>query len=235
MPAVTSDTTFHDLPEVRALLRMQQARITSEASLRPHGHALVLRARADARANPVDTRHLLPVRQHVEGGGLSGDASCHPQALCWHDAAFQLVVVQHAGEALGACDGLLPELARVLAPGGILLWFGLNPCSPWLARLRWTRPSGTVRAPQAVTAGAVRRRLLAEHLSAMRVEWLGPWWRDGGPADAGHRPAPGPLRAAYLLRAVRQQSAAIPLRVSPSRAAAASAGPLAVPSRRACA
>ncbi|MBN8727879.1 MAG: hypothetical protein J0H15_09300 [Xanthomonadales bacterium] len=231
---MSSDTpAFHALPEVRAVLRAELGHIAAEAARRPRGRALVLQACAANRAIGLDTRHLQPVRQHVEAARLAGDAACRPEALPWENSAFQMVVVQHAGEALGGDSGLLPELIRVLAPGGVMLWFGLNPYSPWLARLRWAGRSSPARPPRTVAAGMARRQLMAGHLVATRVEWLGPCWRAEAAPEARAITAAAPLRAAYVVSAIRQQSAPIPLRLRTRRAPAAVASPLAMPSRRA--
>jgi SAM-dependent methyltransferase len=225
-------TPFHALPDVKAVLNAERGRIAAAAARRPRGRARVLQACADNRSLELDTRHLEPVRQHVDGLRLSGDVACEPAALAWEDAAFQLVVAQHAGESLPASDGLLRELIRVLAPGGVMLWFGLNPYSPWLARLRWAGRSGPVRPPRTTAAGVARRQLMAGHLVATRVDWLGPMWRTDSLADA-HPSAAAALRAAYLVSAIRQQSAPIPLRLRRPRTTAAVASPLPLPSRRA--
>lgn len=229
---MNSDSTpFHALPDVRAVLNAERGRIAAAAARRPRGRALVLQACADNRSLELDMHHLEPVRQHVDGVRLCGDMVCEPDALAWEDAAFQMVVVQHAGESLPSTDGLVRELIRVLAPGGVMLWFGLNPYSPWLARLRWAGRSDPVRPPRTIAAGVARRQLMAGHLVATRVDWLGPIWRIDSSGD-GHASAAAVLRAAWLVRAIRQQAAPIPLRLRRPRTTAAVASPLAMPSRR---
>ncbi len=174
----------------------------------PGGRALLLQACHGARGLVVDVAGLELIRQHVEDDHLDGDARCAVDALPWETAAFQLVVVQHAGEGQLA-GALTAETARVLAPGGSLLWFGFNPWSPWLAGLRW-RTRHRAAPPRAAPAERARRSLRALGLVAGTPLYLGPCWPRHGITGPATGPTSVPLRAAYLIDAVRRPPAWIP-------------------------
>lgn len=220
------------LPDVAPLLREELAHVPAQAARQPSGDALLVQACAANRELAIDARHLGLVRLHVRAAGLAGDVVCAAGALPWEDAAFQLVVAQHAGDMSSDADGLVDELARVLAPGGVLLWFGLNPWSPWNAWVRWRfrRDHALARTQHADPA---RRRLLRQRLAPAALEYLGPCW-----PQRAERAAPprllAPLRGAYLITATKQRAMPIPLRQRrPQRMAIQPQ--LATPSRRASA
>jgi len=221
------------LPELAPLLREELERVSLEAMRRPSGRALLVQACADCRQTAVDAGRLVLVRQHLQAQRLTGAAHCDPRALPWEDAAFQLVVAQHVGDALGDSEPLVEELVRVLAPGGVILWFGFNPLSPWLARMRW-KTRGRVTPPQPLHADRARQQLLRQHLAPAALDWLGPSW-PLRVASAHLDTLVGPLRAAYLITATRELVTPLALRRDRRREQVVIAPPLAVPSRRACA
>ena len=110
------------------------------------------------------------------------------------------LVLQHALD--DDREGLLEESARVLAPGGRLWLFVLNPWSPY--RARW-RSSGL----QARDVQDWRRRLrqLGLQPCGEEVSYLGPLWR----MTAGSQVrAPGRLRAVCLLEVEKRTASLIP-------------------------
>ena len=205
-----SDNLFA-LPEVAALLREELACVPAYAARRPAGRALVLQACAANRALAPDTRHLAGVRLHLEPAGFRGDVACAPEALPWEDEAFQLVLAQHVGDVVPD-ERMLAELGRVLAPGGVLLWYGFNPWSPWLAWLHWQARRG-LAVPRTAPADFMRRRFAQHRLAAGELDYLGSCWPQrevpSAPPRAG---ALTRLRAAYLLTATRQRAVLTPLR-----------------------
>lgn len=231
---ITGPDSLFALPDVAALLRDELARVAEHAARQPNGRALLLQACAASRELAVDTRHLSLVRVHAERGRLAGDVICVPDALPWEDESFRLLLVQHVGDALPA-PGLVDELARLLAPGGVLLWFGLNPWSPWLAWLHWQARSG-LSLPHPVHADLARRRLLRRQLAPVSVDYLGACWPPRGAASALHAlRVLTPLRGAYLLTASKQRAVLTPLRPRLVHRRAAIGPRLASPSHRACA
>ena len=111
------------------------------------------------------------------------------------------LILQHALD--DGREGLLEESARVLAPGGRLWLFVLNPWSPY--RARW-RSSG----PQARDAQDWRRRLrlLGLQPCGAEVSYLGPLWRSM--AAGSQTRASGRLRAVCLLEAEKRTASLIP-------------------------
>ncbi len=221
------------LPELDALLREELACVPAHAARQPAGRALLVQACGANRRLPVDVRHLAATRVHLEGGVLRGDLACTVDALPWEDDAFRLVFLQHVGEMLPTDTGLIDELARVLAPGGMLVWSGLSPWSPWRAWMSW-QVRGSVSAPRVLHVVASRRQLLARGLAVAGVEHVGGCW----PPHHVRTVLPrwlGPLRGAWLLLGAKQQAALTPLRPRNLRERVAIRPQLAVPSRRASA
>lgn len=232
---ITGPDNLFALPDVEPLLRAELAIVGEHAARQPGGRALVLQACAANKDLAVDTRHLVSVRMHVEHEKLSGGLVCAAAALPYEDDAFRLVVVQHAGDTLPSRRPLIDELARVLAPGGVLLWFGLNPWSPWLAWMHWQARHG-MPLPRTSPADIVRRRLLRRQLAPVSIDYLGTCWPGRGEASALQRMTLLTLlRGAYLLTASKQRAVLTPLRPRLVRERVAMHPQLATPSRRACA
>ncbi len=173
----------------------------------------VLRALAERPALPwlwlgpveqvsrVDGRGL---RLVASGEGWSGAAACGlPLPLA--SESIGVVVVQHVASTRPSGRALLAECARVLAPGGRLWLFALNPLAPY--RWRW-RGSG-LGASEPLTW---RRRLREAGLAPEPVsQGVGPGWRIG----VDHAPQDGPgLRAAYAVRAEKRAWPLTPVRRS---------------------
>src|SRR5262249_19782270 len=107
------------LPEVEALLREELGLLPAHAARQPSGRALLLQPDAAARALPLDLRHLAGLRLHARGNALGGDIVCSARALPVENEVFQLVFAQHIGDVQPGDNGLVEEIARVLAPGGL--------------------------------------------------------------------------------------------------------------------
>jgi SAM-dependent methyltransferase len=230
---LTGPDNLFALAAVEPLLREEIARVPAWAARRPAGRALLLQACAANRQLAVDTRHLAADRLHAEGRALGGDLRCAGDALPYEDDAFQLVFAQHAGDVAMPAAGLVDELARVLAPGGVLLWCGLSPWSPWLLWTSWQARQG-IAVPRALHAESVRERMLRHGLEDAGITHLGGCWPAPDPSR-WQRLAPSPLRAAYLLAATKRRAILMPLRPRAARERVALHPPLAAPSRRACA
>lgn len=229
------------MPEIEALLREELALLPAHAARQPGGRALLLQPDAAARSLPVDVAHLSAVRLHAKADVLRGDIICSGRALPIEDESFQLVFAQHLGDTQPE-NGLIEELARVITPGGLLLWCGFNPWSPWLAWIHWhTRGGGAV--PQMSNADAVRRRLLRARLAPVALDFVGTCWPRRGieaeqanAQDSRRARLLKPLRGAYLLAARKQRAVLTPLRPRVKRPGVALGARLAgTPSQRACA
>ena len=229
-----SDIPFA-LPDLDALLREELARVPHHAARLPAGRALVVQACAANRSLPVDTRHLGAIRLHADQDVLRGDVLCSANAMPWEDDAFRLVLVQHAGVHGSDANGMIDECARVLAPGGTLLWFGLNPWSPSRAWIHWQARSG-MPLPRVAHADTLRRRMHGVHLSTAALEYFGTCWPRAGVLESLHRhPLMSAFRSAYLICASKQRSVLTPLRPRFARERSAIRPQLATPSRRASA
>ncbi|HEX5121996.1 MAG TPA: methyltransferase domain-containing protein [Rhodanobacteraceae bacterium] len=229
------------LPEVETLLREELGHLPAHAARQPSGRALLLQPDAAAHALPIETGPLTALRLHARGDALAGDLVCSARALPVENEAFQLVFAQHIGDVQPGNSGLVEEIARVLAPGGLLLWSGFNPWSPWLAWVHWhTRGGGAV--PQTLNVDTLRRRLIRSKLAPLAIDYLGGCWpRQGAVLDDDAPPSGfarfiSPLRGAYLLAARKQRAALTPLRPRAVRKSVALNPRLVgTPSQRACA
>jgi SAM-dependent methyltransferase len=223
------------LPEVDVLLREELARLPAFAARRPTGRALLLQPCASSRDIAVDTRHLAALRVHAERAQLRGDVVCSADALPWEDDAFQLVFAQHVGDVLPDAAALIDELVRVLAPGGVLLYFGFNPWSPWLAWIHWQARHG-LPVPRMTPADIARARLSKRGLRPARIEHLGSCWPQRDARDATARSSLlDPLRGAWLIAAEKRRAILTPLRPRNARARMPARPQLATPNRRASA
>jgi SAM-dependent methyltransferase len=232
-----ANESLYALPQIRAVLREELGFLREHAARQPAGRALLLRPHATTRDLDADVAHLAATELHVERDRLGGDVACTPGALPFEDAAFQLVLAQHAGDALPD-EAFAGELARVLAPGGVLLWNAFNPWSPWLAWIHWQ--TRRVAAPQFANAQTQRRRFLRAKLTPVSLRYVGACWpsrRDGAAgADGARSRLLTPLRGAYLLVARKQHAALIPMRPRRKHASVAFGARLAgTPSQRASA
>lgn len=228
--------SLYALPEIRAVLQEELGLLREHAVRQPAGRALLLRPHATARDLAADVAHLAATELHVEDGRFGGDILAAPGALPFEDAAFQLVLAQHAGDALPD-EALAEELSRVLAPGGVLLWHAFNPWSPWLAWIHWQTRGGA--APEFANAKTQQRRFLRARLDPVSVRYVGSCWptrRDDAGTGGARSRLLAPLRGAYVLIARKQRAALIPLRARRKRAGVAFGTRLAgTPSQRASA
>ena len=218
--------SLYALPEIEALLRDELARLPVHAARQPGGRALLVQPDATSRALPFDVAHLTPVRLYAAGDALRGDVICSARALPIENDAFQLVFAQHLGDA-HAEGGVVDELARVLAPGGLLLWCGFNPWSPWLAWMHW-HARGGLAVPPMSNADTLRRRLTRSRLAPVALDYLGTCWprRTVDSEPATQRESRGarwlaPIRGAYLVAARKQRAVLTPIRPRAQRTSVA--------------
>lgn len=233
---------LYALQEIQALLCEELGVLPAHAARQPSGRALWLQPDAAVRDLRADVAHLSLTRLYTAGDALAGDVVCSPHALPMEDESFQLVFAQHLGDTHPLDGGVVEEIARVMAPGGLLLWCGFNPWSPWLAWIHWhTRGGG--RVPQTSNADSVRRRLLRSSLAPMALDYLGGFWprrsvdtQLAHPVEAQRARLWAPLRGAYLLAARKQRAVLTPLRPRVKRTGVALGARLAgTPSQRASA
>lgn len=149
---------------------------------------------------------------------LRGGLSCAPGELPLASESCKLVVVQHLFERLDDPASCVGEIARVLAPEGVLLVLGFNPLSlwrPWLA--------GTARRaclPIRVRTGQSWATTIgAQGIDVLQTRYAGAWspW-SVPPVDpaAAIGSAANPLarlRGSWLLLARKRRSVLTPLRL----------------------
>ncbi|HET6545375.1 MAG TPA: methyltransferase domain-containing protein [Rhodanobacteraceae bacterium] len=237
----SSDSLFA-LPETAQLLREEMDLARLAARRQPGGRALLLRPCRGAAEPSWDAHHLPAIDLHVADNGFDGQLRCAADAMPWEDAAFQMIIAQHAADALPAASPLIAELARLLAPGGVLLWFGLNPQSPWLSWCRWqarrrSSTRGTWTPPTCTRAYSAHRQLACQRLDTEGAVYVGAYWPRSAPVTTSRRHLYGleTLRAAYLLAARKRPALLTPLRPAARRRMAMHPQLAGTPSQRACA
>lgn len=157
---------------------------------------------------------LAPTRTEpvVEGRGLllsrhgpadwAGDVRCG-LPLPVPNESIGTVVLQHVLPRGAHGDALLEECARVLAPGGRLCLFALNPLAPY----RWRWRAAGLHASEPLSS---RRRLRAAGLTPDPLsQGIGPRWQVARSAELQQGAG---LRAAYLLRAEKRRLPLTPVR-----------------------
>ncbi|MBS0584440.1 MAG: methyltransferase domain-containing protein [Proteobacteria bacterium] len=149
---------------------------------------------------------------------LRGGLACAPDELPLAGESCKLVVVQHLLERVDDPAACMSEIARVLAPEGVLLVLGFNPLSlwrPWLAgTARRVRQPMRIRSAQswATTIGAQGIDVLQTRYSGAWSPWSAPAAEPvaavGAVAAALTR-----LRGGWLLLARKRRSVLTPLRL----------------------
>jgi len=142
------------------------------------------------------------LRSGSEGQPWNGSLRAAVDALPFADQSFCAVLVRFTQLTCIRPETVAAELARVLAPHGVLLVADLHPRSLWHA--------GT--AP-----GRWERALRANGLNISRVMRCGsPWPRVRGEAGVPHWLVRG-MGGAWVIEAQQRTLAAIPLRKAPTR------------------
>lgn len=156
---------------------------------------------------------------------IDGPLICSETMLPFEDGAWPRIVLHHVVERPAVSRALLREAIRVLAPGGELVVFGLDPLAPavlarWLLDRRWRE------AVAPVPPRRLAHVLGLSGLADVRITGHGPRWRPlprpEELADTG-----GIGRCLYLLRARKLEARVIPWRraVVPSRLPAGGLAP----------
>lgn len=196
-PARHPARAWFDSPHGSALLQSEQAQVEAALRERPAQAWLWLAPKAGAPGSErVDGECRVPA---AEDWGLPHR---YPMPLPIPAESLGAVVVQHVLD--GAWDpALLAECRRLLAPGGLLWLFALNPVAPFRWSWRGTGLGGTEPV-------VWRRRLRRAGFSPEGLtRGLGPRWKPQ--ADANVQSGAG-IRAAYLLRAEKRSVGLTPTR-----------------------
>lgn len=218
---------------MQSLLNREWNLVRRRAALVASGPCLSIAPLPAGREHRISS-HPQRVNLHVDDNSLVGDLRCSPDALPLESASLQLIVVRHAVDMLDHDSGIEAELARVLAPGGALMLFGLNPMSPW--RFWWSRRARHgMRLPHCRYASRMRRVLSGCNLTPARSEFLGGSWPASGTAErlTDEQTGGAAWHGAWLLvaRKYREGMRPIPLRAGTNKVAM-NRGLVQSPSRR---
>lgn len=226
-------------PALAGLLRDELACASTCVARLPAGQLLLLQPYAATEASGSEPaleelRLWRRIRVHVDSDTVGGDVRAAVGALPWPDEAFQCIVCQHATEIVAEPDALIAELARVLAPGGLLLGFGINPLSLCALWCRWNAHTGTNK-PHWSRPGRARAALVRHALQPSAPRYIGslrPTQRVAG--NHGRHPV-AHLRGAYLITARKRVATLTPRRGVAARRAPIGTQLAGSASQRACA
>lgn len=214
-------SSFYQHAAVRRLLEQELAALAPILAGVYGTAGLFLRAHA---ATPAGLpAHLLGVMLDLaldDGRRLRGGLSCLPDELPLASESCKLVVVQHLFERLHDPAACASELARVLAPEGVLLVLGFNSLSlwqPWLAG-KAARAGMPFKARSAQRCAAMMGGQGIDILQARYLGALSPWSKttpahSGDAAGGFGANALAGFRGSWLLLARKRRSALTPLRL----------------------
>ncbi|MGH8026866.1 MAG: hypothetical protein ACREO0_09065 [Pseudoxanthomonas sp.] len=192
---------WFDTVRGRPLLAAEQEAIRAALASRPAQQPWLWLSPLAPPAASIEAAGLPPrsLLLHPRGERYAGTLQCGLPLPLPNESVGNLIL-QHALD--DDRQGLLEEGVRVLAPGGRLWLFVLNPWSPY--RARW-RSSGL----QARDVQDWQRRLRQLGLQPCggEVSYLGPLWRMAAGSQVR---APGRLRAVCLLEAEKRTASLIP-------------------------
>jgi SAM-dependent methyltransferase len=167
-------------------------------------------------ANLLGTIHALALDDDRR---LRGSLVCAPDELPLASESCKLVIVQHLLERLGDdADGCAGEIARVLAPEGVLLVLGFNPASLWRAWLGG-KARGAKLPLRLQSAARCRSLFIGNGIDVLQTRHLGPLSPWSGPSvetsngDAERTSLLASLRGGWLLLARKRRNSLMPLRL----------------------
>jgi SAM-dependent methyltransferase len=191
MRGLLADETVAYLPDLR--------RCTGTRAL------LLSAAHQDAPPNPPYLGQWVTLR--LAQGGFQGDIRASAsEPLPFVDRAFDLVLLRHALEPAPLS---LDEIIRVLAPGGMLVFTGVNPLSGWTPWWLWQTRGSAAHATSPIQLAA---RLRRADLQVERVQRVG---RPLPLSSNGGSEASGLLGGGYVLVARKKGPMSVPTRLRP--------------------
>lgn len=224
---------LHSTAPMRALLEREMAALAPILSSTYGNCGLVLRPRLSAVALPP---HLLGnfVELDVdEVGNFTGALHCAPWQLPFASESFKILIVQHALERIVDADACVAELARVLAPEGIVLMLGFNPLGTWRPWLIRRAPGLHLRS-----ARVCQSRLAREKIDTLQVRFPGLLWPHAKTTDELEKSVHSSLArfgSSWLLIARKRRSTLTTIRLRTAPRDAARARQLAPGAHRNCA
>jgi SAM-dependent methyltransferase len=212
---------FYASPTLQALLTRELGALTPILAGVYGNNALFLRPHES-----VTTKLPAHLVSHVveaspSGSNLfSGAARFGAAELPFVNDSFQLVIAQHAFEAMSDADELASEVSRVLAPEGVLLVLGFNPFGSWRPWLIGQSMRGARLSLQ--SASACRMRFSRQQIDTLQVRHPG-LMLPNDPAQSQSRYARwfadafGRFGSSWLLLARKRRSTLTPLRFRSTR------------------
>lgn len=168
-----NDNLF-ELDSLRGLLDEEWRMVQHKARRIASGTVLSLRP-APCEQGEALPSHPELARLCLNGNRWSGSFACERDSLPIGNECLRLIVVRHVLDLLPEEAMLLPELTRVLAPGGTMFVFGLNPFSPWrLWSMRQARAG--IRMPRHRRASRMGHGLSRLHLEIVDRDYVGGAW-----------------------------------------------------------
>jgi SAM-dependent methyltransferase len=164
--------TFYSSAPVKSLFARELTALAPIVSGIYGNNGLFLRAHAAAPA--ALPAHLLGqmIDLALAEQQLDGPVRCEPVQLPFASESFKLLIAQHVFEQIDRPDECAAELARVLAPEGVVLILGFNPISLWRPWLLLNAPRG-VSALRLRSAHSWQQLLARESVDTLQVRYPG--------------------------------------------------------------
>lgn len=242
MPDVSNrlnSRTFYTSAPVQSLFRRELAALAPIVSGVYGNYGLFLRAHAAAPS--VLPAHLLGtlVDLALGEGQFDGTVRGEPAQLPFASESFKLLIAQHVFEQIDRPDACAAELARVLAPEGVILILGFNPISLWRPWLALNAPRGA-SALRLRSARAWQNLLAREQVDTLQVRYPGTLrprveHQRAGPESSLLARTLGCIGSSWLLLARKRRSTLTPLRLRSAPRELALNPRLAPGAHRACA
>ncbi|HZP66660.1 MAG TPA: methyltransferase domain-containing protein [Rudaea sp.] len=204
-------SSFYASAPVQALFARELAALAPILAGVYGSFGLFVRAHAGAPAHLPP--HLVTTMLDLACSGprFDGAVSCEPDRLPFAGETFKLLIAQHAFERFARPEECVAELARVLAPEGVVLVFGFNPVGfwrPWLA----LNARGTARL-HLKSAYAWQQLLAREQIDTLQVRFPGTLLPRAHGGEHGRSSAFGRFGGSWLVLARKRRSTLTPLRL----------------------
>jgi SAM-dependent methyltransferase len=171
------DNDIYATAPLRRLLQAQTGFAVANLKSCSGVHGLMV-AVAEGQQAPA-LRHVshwvqLQIKDDCYVGALRAESR---EALPFVDDAFDVVVLQHALQPHSSVPEFLLEVARVLAPGGMLMIAGVHPLSAWAPWFHWKSRERRQHLSLPLHLLHVVRTAGLEPERCSRVGTLWPSWR----------------------------------------------------------
>ncbi|MEP6882547.1 MAG: hypothetical protein ABI866_11170 [Dokdonella sp.] len=175
-PVQLLPASIFEMTEIRNLLTMEWEHARNHSLAVADGRALsITPVSVLGKRERAFSAHPQLTRLHLLDGMLAGDLISAVDLMPFDDECMQVIVVRHLFDDPAATTQMGNELMRILAPGGVMIFYDFNPLSSW--RIWWLRQAMQgMSAPNWNASGKVRRTIASGGRVSIRRDYLGGSW-----------------------------------------------------------